>query len=156
MGRRSLVTEEQTEGETGTATTSIVTRKVPAARIKSAKRHEIPVGRNIAVTAENTTRALKEIGNDHDIGLVISSAGFDPCLPLAHVIGCSQICVPVSPSNFQAAKFMNQEEVDHASDRVRSVHSRSTILKDVHVIDHDKRYQVDIRACTGPGEGQRR
>ena len=55
------------------------------------------VSRKVPVTAEEATGALPEIGNDHDIGLVISRAGFDPCLPFAHVVGCSQVCVPVLP-----------------------------------------------------------
>src|SRR5439155_1256885 len=44
-------------------------RFIAAARIESSKRSEIPIGRNIAVTAENAIEALPEIGNDHDIGL---------------------------------------------------------------------------------------
>src|SRR5206468_9740909 len=97
-------------------------REVPAACIESTKRNEEPVGRNIAVTTENATGALPEIGNDHDIGLVISGAGLDPCLPLAHVIGRSQVCVPISASNLQAAEFVDQEEVDHTGNRVGTVH----------------------------------
>jgi len=76
-----------------------VAREISAAIIKSAKGNEIPIGRNIAVTAEKATGALPEIGNDHDIGLVISRAGFNPCLPLAHVIGRAEICVSVSAPN---------------------------------------------------------
>ena len=82
-------------------------RLVSAAIIESAPLSEIPVGRNITVTAEKTPGALPEIGNDHDIGFIISGARFDPCLPLAHVIGRAQVCVPVSPPNLQTAEFVN-------------------------------------------------
>src|SRR2546423_8749194 len=155
MWRRSVCAEEQTGNQTATHEPSIVAREISAAIIEPSPFSEIPVGRNIAVAAENTTRALPEIGNDHDIGLVISGAGFDPCLPLTHVIGCPEICVPVSPSNLQAAELVDQEEVDHASDRIGSVHSRGAILEDVDVIDHRKGDQVNVRATAKTSDAQR-
>src|SRR6185312_14137446 len=53
---------------------------VTAAHLKPTKRHKEAVGRKIQVSTEYATRALPEIGNDHDIGLVIAGARFDPCL----------------------------------------------------------------------------
>ena len=100
-----------------------MTREVSAASIDSSKSVEIPVTRKKAVSAEKTACALPEIGNDHNIGLVVSGAGFDPCFPFAHVIGRSEICVPVSAPDFQTAELMNQKEVDHAGDRVGTIHS---------------------------------
>src|SRR6266567_4235530 len=123
MRRRCAVAEEQTGDQTTTATTAIVTREVPAARIKSAKGVKIPVARNIAVTTENTTGPLPEIGNDNDIGFIVACAGLDPCFPLAHVIGRAEISVPVGTADFQTPEFVDQEEVNHAGDRVRPVHS---------------------------------
>src|SRR6266536_1327644 len=137
------------------ATVLHTAREIPAARIKSAKRNKEPVGRNIAVTAENAAGAFPEIGNHHNVGLVITGAGFQPCLPLAHVVGGSQVRIPVSAANFQTAEFVDQEEVDHTRDGVGSVHSRGAILKDVHVIDHRKRYQVNVRASAKAGDAQR-
>src|SRR6266478_1996954 len=136
MRRRRAFAEEQTGNQTATATTAIVTREVSAARIKSAKGVEIPVAGNIAVAAENSTGSLLEIGNDNDIGFVVACAGLDPGFPLTHVIGSAEICVPVGTSDFQTPEFVDQEEVNHAGDRVRPVHSRSAILEDVYVIDH--------------------
>src|SRR5438128_7420829 len=81
-------------------------REIPAARIKSAKRNKEPVGRNIAVFTENSAGALLEIGNDHDISFVVASAGFQPRLPFTHFIGRSEVCVPVTPSDLQAAEFV--------------------------------------------------
>src|SRR5467141_2405391 len=109
MRRRCVCAEKQAGDQTATATTAIVTREVSAATIKSAKPPEISVTRNITVTAENATGALPEIGNHHDVGLVIAGAGFDPGVPLTHIVGCSEICVPVAATNFQSAEFVNQE-----------------------------------------------
>jgi hypothetical protein len=131
------------------------TRFIAAAHIVSSKPNEIPVGRNIAVATEKSIEAFPEIGNYHDIGLVISGARFDPCLPLAHLVGRAQVCVPVRPSDLQTAEFMDQKEIDHASDRVGAVHGRGAILEDVNVIDHGKGDQVDVRACASSGGAQR-
>src|SRR5215470_10054481 len=114
MRRRRLVAEEQGGDQTATATASPVTREVSAACIKSAKPPEISVARNVAVTTKKATGALPEIGNDHNISFVIARASFEPGFPLTHIIGCSQISVPVGASDFQAAEFVDQEEVDHA------------------------------------------
>src|SRR5262249_60107430 len=113
---------EQTRDQTGTATTSNVTREIAAACVKSAKPVEIPVAGNVAVATENATEAFPEIRYDHDIGFVVSGAGFDPCLPFAHFIGRTHVCISVSASDFQTTEFVDQEEVYHAGDRVRSVH----------------------------------
>src|SRR5436305_6095294 len=155
MWRRSICAEEQAGNQTATHEPSIVARVVSAAVIEPAKANEIPVGRNVTVAAEKTAGALEEIGNDHDISFVISGAGFQPCFPLAHVIGCPKICVPVSAADLQAAEFVDQEEVDHACDRVRAVHSRGAILEDVNVIDHGEGYQVNVRASAKPSDTQR-
>src|SRR6266481_2750939 len=85
------------EEHTGKQPTPLHTpREIAAARVKSAKWNKEAVTRKVAVGAENATGALPEIGNDHDISFVVSGAGFDPCLPLAHVIGRSQVCISVS------------------------------------------------------------
>src|SRR6266436_9326599 len=110
MRGRFFCAEKQAGDQTATATTAIVTREVSAARIKSAKPPEISVTRNIAVPAENAAGPLPEIGNDHDIGLVIAGAGFDPCLPLTHLVRRAKVCVPVGVPDFQTTELMDQEE----------------------------------------------
>ena len=50
---------------------------------------------------------------------------------------------------------MDQEEVNHTSDRVRTVHSRGAILQNVDVIDHGKGYQLNVRTSAKPGDAQR-
>src|SRR5437764_14670194 len=107
MWRRGIRAEKQTGNQPETCEPTIVARLVSAAIIKSAPLSEIPVGRNITVAAEKTPGALPEIGNDHDIGFIIAGARFDPRLPLAHIIGRSQICVSVSAPDLQTAEFVN-------------------------------------------------
>src|SRR5260370_6762225 len=83
------------------AATLNAARLIPTARFNSSKRNKETVGRNIAVPTEDPAGAFPEIGNDHDIGLVISGAGFQPCLPLAHIIGCSHLGVAAGASDFR-------------------------------------------------------
>ena len=92
MWQRGVHTELRAEKEARQQAAALnAAREIPTARIKSAKRRKEPVGRNIAVTTEKAIEAFPEIGDDHDIGLVVSGAGFQPCLPLTHLIGCSQV-----------------------------------------------------------------
>src|SRR5262249_24733704 len=136
------------------AAASQTAREISAARIKAAKPIEIHVVGNIAVATENTTKAVPKIGNNHDISFVVSGAGLNPGFPLAHFIGRSHVCISVSAPNLQATELVDQEEVDHTRDRVRSIHSRGAIFKDVNVIDHRERYQVDVRAAAEPCNAQ--
>src|SRR6266576_460172 len=92
--------------------------EIGAAKIESAPGYVKPVRRQVPVTTEEAASALPEIGNDHNLGLIISRAGFDPCLPLAHLVRCSQVGVSVTASNLQSAELVDQKEIDHAGDRV--------------------------------------
>src|SRR6266487_4002089 len=145
--RSTARAEEQTRNQPAADNAA---RKVAAAIVPSAKGNKEAVGRNVPVAAENSAGAFPEIGDNNDVRLVVAGAGFDPCLPFAHFIGSSQIGVPVSPSDFKTAELVDQEEVDHAGDGVGPVHSRGAILEDVNVIDHRKRYQVNVRARASP------
>src|SRR6266704_1983024 len=88
------------------ATVLHAAREIPAACVEPPKGNKEAVGRNIPVTAENPAGALPEIGNNNNIGLVITGAGFQPCLPLAHVVGGSEVCVPICSADLQAAEFV--------------------------------------------------
>src|SRR5436189_3282787 len=99
---------------------------------------------NVPVTAEEAAGTLPEIGNDHNVGLIISRAGFQPRLPLAHIVGRSEVCVPVTAPYLQPTELVYQKEVDHAGDRVGAIHSRRAILQDVDVINHWKRNEVNV------------
>src|SRR4029077_7987161 len=96
-----------------------------------------------------------EIGNHHNFCLIISSAGFDPSLPLAHVVRRTQIRVAVTAPDLQPTELVDQKEVNHAGDRVGAIHGRSAILQDVDVINHRKRNQVNVHASAEPDGEQR-
>src|SRR6476660_7847533 len=125
------------------------------ATIESPPRYLKGVTGNVPVAAKEASSPLPEIGNDHNVGLVIAGASFQPRLPLSHIVRRSKVCVPVTASNLQAAEFVDQKEVDHAGNRVGAIYSRRAILQDVDVIDHHEGKEVDIHSLAGPGDAQR-
>jgi hypothetical protein len=106
----------------------------------------------IPVTAKDAAGTLPEIGNDHNVGLIITRAGFQPCLPLAHIIRRSEICVPVTAPDLEPAELVYQKEVDDAGNGVGAIHSRRAILQDVDVINHHEGKEIDIHSLASPGD----
>ncbi|KAF5408038.1 MAG: hypothetical protein Udaeo2_18340 [Candidatus Udaeobacter sp.] len=141
MRRWRVRAEEQTRDQTFTLHS---TWEVRAANVESSKGSEIPVGRNVAVTTEQATRALVHVGDHHYVRLVIAGAGFQPCFPFTHIVGCSHVCVSVRATDLQASELVDQEEVDHTSHRIRSVHGRGAVLEDVNVIDHREGNKLNV------------
>src|SRR5436190_15208370 len=125
MGRRSVRTEKQTGNQTFALHSA---RFVSAANIESSKWNKIPVAGNVAVAAEQATGALVEIGDHHDVRLVIAGARFQPRFPFTHVVGTAEVRVAVRATNLQPTELVDQEEVDHTGHGIRSVHSRGTVL----------------------------
>src|SRR5213080_1533250 len=120
MRRRSVRAEKQTRDQTRARDS---TGEIPAANVESSKWNKIAVTGNVAVTAEHATTALIEIRDHHDVGLVIARAGFQPRFPFTHIVGTAEVCVPVRATNLQPTELVDQEEVDHTSDSIGSVHS---------------------------------
>src|SRR5256714_5077288 len=143
MRCRSVRAEKQTGNQTLAMHSA---RFVPTANIESSKWNKIAVTGNVAVTAEQATRALVEIGDHHDVGLVIARAGFQPRFPFTHIVGTAEVCIAVRATDFQATELVDQEEIDHTSDGICSVHRRSAILQDIDVIDHGEGNQLDVVA----------
>src|SRR5947207_15024318 len=106
-------------------------REAPTAIITSPPGYLKGVAGYVPVTTKDATGTLPEISNDHNVGLVISRPGFQPCLPFAHVVGCSEVCVPVTPADLQPTELAYQKEVDHAAYRVGAIHCRRHILQHV-------------------------
>ena len=78
---------------------------IRTAVIKSAPGNGVRVTANVAVAAEDFGTVV-EIGNDHDVGLVIAHARFEPSLPLARIIGRTQVRVPVTAPNLNATELV--------------------------------------------------
>src|SRR6266850_1110133 len=119
-------------------------RKVPTANVESSKWHKVPVAGLVFVAAEQATRALIEIGDHHDVCFVVAGACFQPRFPFTHIVGATEVCVPVRATDLQATELVDQEEVDHTSHGIGSVYSRGAVLQDIDVIDHGEGNQLDV------------
>src|SRR5438067_7731232 len=118
-------------------------RKIRAAIIKSAPRKLVRVTGNVAITTIDGG-PIVGIGNDHDIGLLISRPGNQPRLELACVIGGTQVRITNAASNLQTTEFVFQKDIEHTSHRIAAINGRSAILQNVDVINDRKWNQIDV------------
>jgi hypothetical protein len=144
--RRRVCAEEQARDQAETYKTSNVPRRLRHAPVESAP------GKCIRVTAEEAVTAVDggaivKIGNDQDIGLVISRAGFDPAFKLTCVIGSAKVCVPNTATDLQTTELVDQKDIDYTGHRIAAINSRRAILQDVDVIDHWKGNEIDVHAA---------
>src|SRR5207237_2683721 len=117
-------------------------REILASSIKSAPRILVRVTGNVAVATVDGGPIIG-IGNDHDIGLVISRSGNQPRLELACVIGGAQVCVANTASNLQTTEFVFQKNVDHTRHSIAAINGRGAILQNVDVINHWEGNEID-------------
>src|SRR4029077_11479015 len=117
--------------------------------IKSTPIKRIRVPGNAAVAAVDGC-PIVGIGNDYNIGLVISRAGNHPRLHLPRVVGGAQIGVADAAANLKTAELVSQKDVDHTCHCVAAINSRGAILQDIDVIDHWERNEIDVHpGCAG-------
>src|SRR6266571_1178981 len=89
------------------AETANAAREIAAAAFESSPRNSEGVAGNVAVPAKEPVETLVEVGNDYDVGFIVASACFDPCLPLAHLVRSSQIGIPIAAAKFQTTEFVD-------------------------------------------------
>src|SRR2546423_8992550 len=111
--------------------------------IESAPRKLVRVTANVAV-ATIDSGPIVGIGNDHEIGLLISRSGNHPRLELACVIGGAQVCVANTASNLQTTEFVFQKDIEYTSHRIAAINGRSAILQNVDVINHGEWNEIDV------------
>src|SRR5436190_17516637 len=148
MGRRRVSTKKQFRDQSKAVWSLVVKRaddagKIRTAIIKSAPRKLVRVTGNVAVTTIDGG-PIVGIGNDHNIGLVISRAGNHPRLELACVIGGTQVGIANTASNLHITEFVFQEDVEHTGHRIAAVNGGGAILQDVDMINHWERNEIDV------------
>src|SRR5881394_3626879 len=94
--------------------------KNPTATIKSTPIKRIRVAGNAAVAAVDGS-PIVGIGNDYNIGLVISRAGDHPRLHLARVVGRAYVCVPNTSAELETTEFVSQKDIDHTCHGVAAI-----------------------------------
>src|SRR5437667_10016757 len=113
--------------------------------IESAPRKLVRVTGNVAVATVDSG-PIVGVGNDHDIGLVISRSGNHPRLELACVIRGAQVCGANTSSNLQTTEFVFQKDIEHPGNRLAAINSGGAILQDVDVINHWDTHDIDFHA----------
>ena len=127
------------------AAASNPTGKEPTAKINPPPGNRESVTVKVAVATVNGSPIIK-IGNDQDISLVISRAGFEPAFKFTRIIGGAQVCVPNAASDLKTPELVYQKDVDHAGHGVGPIHSRRAIFQDVDVINHWEGNEIDVHA----------
>src|SRR6266536_276259 len=117
--------------------------KIRAATITSSE------GKRVCVTGEGTVLridggAIVGIGNDQYIGLLIPGAGNHPGFCLARIIGGAQVRAADTAADLETAEFVLQKNVDHTCHRIAAINGRGAVLQDVDVINHWKRYEINV------------
>src|SRR6266545_6914453 len=120
MRRWRVSAEKKPRDQTQTYKTSDVSRLICAAVIKSTKRKRVRIAAKETITGIDG-RTIVEIGNDHDIRLVISYTGFDPAFKLTRVVGRAQVCVPHATPNLETTELVYQKNVDHTGHRIAAI-----------------------------------
>src|SRR5438477_5418064 len=161
MGRRRVSTKKQRRDQSKAVWNLVVKRaddagKITTAKIKSAPPKLVRVTGNVAVTTVDGG-PIVGIGNDHDIGLVISRAGNHPRLELACVIGGAQVGIANTTSNLHITEFVFQKDIEHTGHGIAAINGRGAILQDVDMINHWEGNEIDVYAgdagrgtCTNP------
>src|SRR5262245_29747603 len=100
---------------------------VTATKIQAAKGVKVRVGRDIGIARINR-RPVVNLGVHNNIRLVVSRAREEVCPLFTHVVSKAEIGVAIAGVNFEAAKSMNQPDVNHAIDGITAVNGGSAIL----------------------------
>src|SRR5438105_4047409 len=117
--------------------------KVARSIITTAKTRKVIVGGNIAVATVDGGSVV-HLGVHDNIGLVITRASKQLSQLISLIVGCAQIGVAIAGINFEAAKLVNQPDINYASDCVTPVNGRSAVFENVDVINQPKRKQVEV------------
>src|SRR5207253_1424091 len=89
------------------------------------------------------------LGIDNNVRFIVSSAGEEVSPFFARVIGKAEIGVAIAGVELEATEFVDQPNVEHTGDCVRSINGGSAVLQDVDVIDQPERNRVEVDRITG-------
>ena len=84
---------------------------------------------------------------NNNVGLVVTSASKEVCSLFTLIVRGAEIGVAIAGVNFEAAKLVDQPDVNHTTDRVTAVNGGSAVLQNVDVINQPKWKQVEVH-CT--------
>jgi hypothetical protein len=108
--------------------------EVTATEINAAPIEIIGITRDINV-ARIERGPIVKLGIHNNVRLIVPSTGEQVRSFFTRVIGRAKIGVAIAGLNFDGSKLVDQPNVEHTGDRVRTVNSGSAILQDVDVVN---------------------
>src|SRR2546430_11769859 len=111
--------------------------KVLRPKITPTKAGKVSVRGNVAVAAVDRG-AIVHLSVNNNVCLVVTSAGEEVCPLFTLIIGGAEIGVAIAGVNFEAAKPVDQPNVNHTTDRVTAVNGGGAVLQNVDVINQPK------------------
>ena len=102
MWRRRVRAEKQARDQ---AERSDAAGETCTAEIKSTPANCVRVSAKETVAIVDGGTIVK-IGNDHDIGLVVSHTGFEPTLPFTCIVGGTHVRVPIAASDLKPTELV--------------------------------------------------
>ena len=119
-----------------------------AAVIKAAKSREVRITRDISVARVDGGSIVK-LGVNYNVRFIVSSTGEEISPLFGRVIGKAEIGVAIAGVELEATEPVDQPNVEHAGDCVRSINGGSAVLQDIDVVDQPKRNRVQVDCITG-------
>src|SRR5436190_5105103 len=121
--------------------------KVLRPKITPTKAGKVSVRGNVAVAAVDRG-AIIRFSVNNNVGLVVTSAGEEVCPLFTLIIGGAEIGVAIAGVNFEAAKLVNQPDINYASDCVTAINRGSAVLQNVDVINQPNGKYVEVECTT--------
>ena len=125
-----------------------VSGECTATEITAAKSREVRITRDISVARIDCGPIVK-LGVNYNVRFIVSSTGEEISPFFTRVIGKAEIGVAIAGVDFEATEPVDQPNVEHTGDRVRSINGGSPILQDVDVVDQPERNGVEVDRITG-------
>src|SRR5436190_8109802 len=116
--------------------------------IRAAKSREVRITRDISVTRIDCGPIVK-LGVNYNVRFIVSSTGEEISPFFTRVIGKAEIGVAIAGVELEATEPVDQPNVEHTGDCVRTINGGSAVLQDVDVIDQPERNGVEVDRITG-------
>ena len=120
-----------------------VPSKEGAAKILPPPLGVVRIVRNVDIASKDSG-FVESTGIHNDICFVVACASEQIFSFLTHVVSKSEVGIAVAGINLQAAKPMDQENVDYTCNGIGAVHGRSAVFQNVDVIDQSEGELVEV------------
>src|SRR5437868_11173746 len=119
--------------------------------IRAAKPRDVRITRKISVARKDCGPIVK-LGVNYNVRFIVSSTGEEISPFFTRVIGKAEIGVAIAGVELEATEPVDQPNVEHTGDCVRSVNGGSAILQNVDVVNQSERNGVQVDRIAGEAD----